>query len=147
MSLKEPHLKMSKSHVDDRSRILINDTPDSIALKIRLALTDSVPGITYDPKSRPGVSNLLDLMSYFDGRGRSVGQLAQSCEGKTMREFKDMVASTLTQGLAGIRDEYQRLLDRDDTHYLEDIGRAGAARARHRARETMAQLQEVIGLG
>lgn len=140
-------MKMSKSHLDERSRILINDPPESIAMKIRLALTDSIPGVTYEPKSRPGVSNLLDLMSYFDDRGRSAQQLAQACNGMSMRIFKDEVASVLIQGLSAIRTEYQCLLDRDDSHYLEDIGRIGAAQARDRAIVTMAQVREVVGLG
>ena len=59
MSLKEPLLKMSKSHADPRSRILVNDDHQTISEKLRFALTDSMARISYDPINRPGVSNLL----------------------------------------------------------------------------------------
>ena len=146
MSLKEPQLKMSKSHDDGRSRILISDSSEDIAGKIRLALTDSMPGIAYDPANRPGISNLLELMSHFDGQKRAADILAQDCSGMSMRLFKENVAMTISEGLSEIRAKYQRLIASDDSHYLEDIGRKGAAQAQYKAQETMLQVREAVGL-
>lgn len=53
---------MSKSAVNPKSRILLSDTRDEIALKIRKAVTDSDTRITYDPVGRPGISNLLRIL-------------------------------------------------------------------------------------
>ena len=50
MSLQEPHLKMSKSDTDPRSRILITDSADEIHRKIMSALTDSTNSVSYDPE-------------------------------------------------------------------------------------------------
>lgn len=53
---------MSKSAANPNSRILLSDSTDEIALKIRKAVTDSDTHITYDPIKRPGVSNLLRIL-------------------------------------------------------------------------------------
>lgn len=53
---------MSKSAANPKSRILLSDTRDEIALKIRKAVTDSDTCITYDPIGRPGISNLLRIL-------------------------------------------------------------------------------------
>ncbi|KAH1767608.1 hypothetical protein KXX41_005796 [Aspergillus fumigatus] len=58
MSLKEPTLKMSKSHADRRSRIILTDSPAEISKKINAALTDSELTITYDPRDVPAVVSL-----------------------------------------------------------------------------------------
>lgn len=50
MSLTDPEKKMSKSDLNDRSRINLSDSKDLIALKIRKAKTDALGSqITFDP--------------------------------------------------------------------------------------------------
>ena len=78
MSLKAPHLKISKPHQDPRSRIYINDGAQVIEDKIGHALTDSINGVSYDPANRPGVSNLLEITSYFYYQPRTAEELARS---------------------------------------------------------------------
>ncbi|KAI9661668.1 MAG: Tryptophan--tRNA ligase, mitochondrial [Bathelium mastoideum] len=81
MSLTEPHLKMSKSHANPKSRILITDGCEEIEKKIKGALTDSVSGISYDLVERPGVSNLLDIMFHLqdDNKQASLEELVKDC--------------------------------------------------------------------
>lgn len=146
MSLKEPRLKMSKSHQDFRSRIQLNDSPDVIGDKIRLALTDSCTGVSYDPESRPGVSNLLAIMSYLDEGGRTAEELAQACSSMTLRQFKAVVTSAISEGLARTRDKYNRIMGKDETHYLDDIAIEGSKKARRQADKTMATVRQVVGL-
>ena len=146
MSLKEPRLKMSKSHQDFRSRIQINDGPHIIDEKIRLALTDSITGVSYEPEIRPGVSNLLAIMSYLDGQGRTAEELAQACTSMNMRQFKETVASAISEGLASTRDKYNRIMNNDETHYLDDIAIEGSNKARRQAKKTMDAVRQVIGL-
>ena len=74
-SLKDPTQKMSKSDDDPRSRILLSDSNEAIAAKIRHALTDSVGDISYDPQKRPGVSNLIDICSMCRGLPKSLLKL------------------------------------------------------------------------
>ncbi|CAF9932010.1 MAG: Tryptophan--tRNA ligase, mitochondrial [Alectoria fallacina] len=146
MSLKEPRLKMSKSHQDLRSRIQINDGAEIIGDKIRLALTDSITGVSYDPEHRPGVSNLLAIMSYFDEEGRTAEELAQACKSLSMRQFKATATKAISESLASTRDKYNRIMNHDETHYLDDIATEGSNKARRQADKTMAAVRQVIGL-
>ena len=146
MSLKEPCLKMSKSHHDLRSRIQIDDSPEVISDKIRLALTDMVSGLSYDPDHRPGVSNLLAIMSYLDKQGRTAEELAQVCSSMSMRQFKATVSRTISESLASARDKYHRIINGSDTHYLDDIAMEGSKKARQQAGQTMTVVRRVLGL-
>ena len=58
---------MSKSDASKLSCINLIDDPDMIRAKIRKAKTDSLGGITYDPKERPEVANLLRIYSALEG--------------------------------------------------------------------------------
>ena len=146
MSLKEPQLKMSKSHQDPRSRIHINDDPQVISDKIRLALTDSVTGVSYDPANRPGVSNLLDIMSYLDGQRRTPEDFVKSCHAMSMREFKVEVTNSISEGLASIRDKYNSLMNSDGGRFLDEVAMDGSIKARREAEKTMVAVRQVIGL-
>ena len=146
MSLKEPRLKMSKSHHDLRSRIQIDDSPEVISDKIRLALTDMVTGLSFDPDRRPGVSNLLAIMSYLDEQGRSAEELAQVCNSMTMQQFKATVSETISESLASARDKYHRIINGSDTHYLDDIAMEGSKKARQQADQTMTVVRRALGL-
>ncbi|KAI9841908.1 MAG: Tryptophan--tRNA ligase, mitochondrial [Sclerophora amabilis] len=144
MSLNQPHLKMSKSHTDPKSRILITDTYEEIKQKIRLALTDSISGVTYDPVNRPGVSNLLEIMSNFQESDKTCDSLATEYESLSMREFKERVAESIENGISGIRARYEKISDADGGHYLDFIEVKGAEKARLHAEETMAFLRKTV---
>lgn len=146
MSLKQPTLKMSKSHEDPRSRILISDNAEDIRMKIRLALTDSTLGISYDPLNRPGVSNLLSIMSFLDKERRSCEELAVSYQDLTMRQFKDAVTESIERGLYEIRDTYQGLMRSSGDGALDSIAQKGALIANKEANATMANVRKAIGL-
>ena len=146
MSLQYPHLKMSKSHQDLRSRIQINDGPEIVADKIRLALTDSIPGVSYDPEHRPGVSNLLNILSYLDREGRTAEEIAQACSYMNMRQFKATVSSAISDKLADAQEKYNRIINQYETGYLDDIAIEGSKRARRQAVTIMAKVRQVTGL-
>ncbi len=146
MSLKEPKMKMSKSHADPRSIIRISDSTHDIATKIRLAVTDSLAGISYQPEERPGVSNLLAIMSYLDDPGRSCEELADLHHEKSMRKFKDEVIRTTNHALAGIRERYNHLLEDAQSEYLDNVAKEGAVKARDMAEHTMSNVRRVVGL-
>lgn len=146
MSLKDPRVKMSKSHEDMKSRILLNDTPDSIRVKVKAALTDSIDGLSYDPIGRPGVSNLLALMSYLDTSHRSVVQITAECQGLSMRAFKDEVAKTLIKGLTDLRERYDYFMSAAQSQYLQEVVTAGNEKAASKADETMMLVRRMIGV-
>jgi tryptophanyl-tRNA synthetase len=145
MSLTDPTSKMSKSHPQQRSRILITDTPDEIRNKVSRALTDSLPGISYDIVNRPGISNLLDMLSTFDMEGRSADELSVHFADLTPKQLKEIVADAIITGLQGVRSRYLELSSRDDA-YLDSIEAEGARKARESAEETMNLVKTAIGL-
>lgn len=146
MSLQDPRLKMSKSHPNPGSRILITDSADEIQRKVLAALTDSNFSITYEPEARPGVSNLLELMSHFDAEGRSPEMLARDCSDMNYKEFKTKVAEAIAETLEPIRSRYAELMKEDGGAYVDHVEREGAKRARENAEATMVAVREAIGL-
>jgi tryptophanyl-tRNA synthetase len=145
MSLQEPHLKMSKSHLDPRSRILLTDNPDEITRKVMSALTDSVNSVSYDPVSRPGVSNLLQLLSYFSHNPKSAEELGEIYAGLGLGDFKALVSQTIADSLEGIRARYTEVMAEDGGRYLDYVEAKGAERARASAEATMAIVRDAVG--
>lgn len=143
MSLKEPALKMSKSHVDEKSRIILTDSPAEIHKKIKVALTDSEAGIAYDPVRRPGVSNLIEIVRHLEGV--SCEEIAREYQHASLRVLKEHVADRITFHLQEIRDRYLSLME-DRTGYLEKVAEEGAEAARANSQVTMRQLREAMGL-
>ncbi|OLN81516.1 Tryptophan-tRNA ligase, mitochondrial [Colletotrichum chlorophyti] len=146
MSLQQPTQKMSKSAIDPKSRILITDTPEEMHKKIMGARTDSIKNVSYDVANRPGVSNLLEILSIFDTEGRSPSQLADALSQTSLKTLKETVSGAVIQGLAGIRERYVELLSVDEGRYLDAVEAQGARKARLSAEETMAAVREATGL-
>ncbi|KAG5288022.1 30S ribosomal protein S10 [Histoplasma ohiense] len=147
MSLKQPMLKMSKSHNDPRSRILLTDSAEDIHQKIKLALTDSEPGISYDPSRRPGVSNLIEILGHVQGGdgSRSFVEMGREHQRLSMRAFKEHVASTLTKHLKGIRERYLELTN-NTSGYIDKVAEDGAKIARDNADITLSSVKNALGL-
>src|SRR5258706_2874060 len=67
MDLQEPTNKMSTTLSTEMGAVYINDPPDVIRKKFKSAVTDSGREVRYDPAEKPGVSNLLEIMSVATG--------------------------------------------------------------------------------
>ncbi|KAI9718979.1 MAG: hypothetical protein M1812_003864 [Candelaria pacifica] len=146
MSLNEPRVKMSKSHENHMSRILLTDPPDQIRWKIQRALTDSIPGISYDPIQRPGVSNLIELMHYMGSETLSCEAIGRECEGLSMRLFKERITECVVSNLSSIQGEYGRIMNADEGRFLQDIAMKGASRAQDSAEKTMSLVRKTLVL-
>ena len=146
MSLQAPHLKMSKSHTDPKSRILITDPPSEILKKCMSAITDSINSVSYDPENRPGVSNLLELLSHFDDQQRSASQLGEAHAGLGLKAFKTLLADCIAEKLAPVSSRFEKLMEEDGGKYLDYVAELGAGRARESAEETMVLVREAVGL-
>ncbi|KAJ3218044.1 Tryptophan--tRNA ligase, mitochondrial [Dinochytrium kinnereticum] len=133
---------MSKSDPSDASRINLDDTPDSIRLKIRKSVVDSHRGITYDPTNRPGVANLLRIYTAMGGGGDEEMAAREMAELGNL-EFKERVAERVVEGLKGVRGEILRL--RADKGFVEKVLEEGEERAREIAGRTMRDVNRVIG--
>ena len=76
MDLQDPTSKMSKSASTDSGIIYLLDDNATIEKKFKRAVTDSDGIVAYDRENKPGVSNLLDILSA--ATGTSVESLANS---------------------------------------------------------------------
>ncbi len=145
MSLKEPRLKMSKSHKDPKSRILITDTEEEIKAKISGALTDMEEGISYDTRRRPGVSNLLEILKHTTEDPRSCEEIAKDQNGRTMQELKDRVTEGVVKSLAGVRESFLDLM-RPSNETIYNAMRLAKGRSINRAGSTMRSVRERLGI-
>ena len=133
---------MSKSSPDVQSRILLTDEFAQIQSKIRSAVTDSQLGITFDPVNRPGVSNLVTILSTCIDK--SPEEVAESYTSEGHAKLKADAAEAVESLLRQPREEFRRL--KAETAYLEEIARDGAARAREISAATVALVRSQIGL-
>ena len=140
MSLQEPTRKMSKSDPDD-CFISILDGPDAVRRKVRRAVTDSDGEIRFDPENKPGVSNLLSILSALTGE--KVDALAESMAGKGYGELKSAVTEAVVETLCPIQANFTQYMG--DKAYLESVYRSGAERAGRIAERTLSKLMKKIG--
>ncbi|KAG5979834.1 hypothetical protein E4U55_004726, partial [Claviceps digitariae] len=140
-----PTSKMSKSDKTARSRVLITDSPEEIRAKISSAVTDSITGVSYDPVERPGISNLLAILSVFDAGNRTPQDLAHAYSTAHPRVLKETVSEAIIVGLEGVRSRYMKLMD-ENNDYLDQVEAEGARKARQSADETMDIIRSATGL-
>ncbi|OTA97701.1 hypothetical protein M434DRAFT_391634 [Hypoxylon sp. CO27-5] len=153
MSLTHPHNKMSKSTPNHRSRILITSPTSEIKSRIMGAVTDSQNVVTYEPETRPGVANLLELLSQCRtstfGKGQRVTaqELAEWYASASLKRLKEDVAKAVCEELQGIRERYDGFLHRKGGKWLDEIEAEGAEVARQNAEQTMKLVRHAVGLG
>ena len=144
MNLRDPKSKMSKSDLNTMSRIEVTDTPDEISSKIRKAVTDSEPQIHYDPASRPGMTNLLNIYSAFSGLTQEeVCEKYQNLE-QFKSAFKTDLVEILVSELQPIRSEILRL--RQDPGYVDGMLKEGVRKAQQIAKENLDEVKGLVGL-
>lgn len=147
MSLLDPTKKMSKSDPNPLSRVLITDSREDITRKILSARTDSLPGIYYNPKIRPGVANLIDIMYHMnESKYASPEALADEIFNADvgMKGLKEQVAKTVADEIEPIRERYLKYMARPDD--IAEEMEKGAETARVRARVTLDHLKVAMGL-
>lgn len=143
MSLQDPMKKMSKSDDNPNNVIGLLEDPKKLAKKIKRAVTDSdeQARIYFDVTKKPGVSNLLSLLSCTTGE--SVASLVPKYEDKMYGHLKGDVAEAVVNMLTPIQAEYARI--RADDAYLHDVLRASAIKAREKASVTLAKTYKALG--
>jgi len=143
MSLLEPTKKMSKSD-DNRNNVIgLLEEPKAVVKKIKRAVTDSdePPVVRYDVKNKPGVSNLLDILSGVTGQ--SVTELESAFEGQMYGHLKGAVAEAVSGMLTDLQARYHHF--RNDEVLLNQIMKEGAEKASAQAKQTLDKVYEAIG--
>ncbi len=141
MDLQEPTRKMSTTTSSEQGAVYIVDTPAAIRKKVRSAVTDSGRDVRYDPAAKPGISNLLEIMSVASGE--SIPDLETRFAGSGYGAFKKEVAEAVVALLEPVRERYEAL--RADETELRRLLALGAAKARDAARPTLATMYERMG--
>ncbi|XP_054471534.1 tryptophan--tRNA ligase, mitochondrial isoform X1 [Anoplopoma fimbria] len=140
-SLRDPSAKMSKSDPQTMATITITDSPDDIALKLRRAVTDFTSEVTFDPETRPGVSNLVTIHAAMETI--SVEEAVSRARGMDTGVYKKLVAEVVIQRLTPIREEIRRL--REDRAHLEEVLARGTRRARELAAPVLMEVRQRVG--
>jgi tryptophanyl-tRNA synthetase len=143
MSLLEPTKKMSKSDTNPGNFIGLLEEPKKIAKKIKRAVTDSdeQANIYFDINEKPGVSNLLSLLSC--ATGKPVAELVPDYEDKMYGHLKGDVANAVVEQLEPIQAKFHEY--RQDQAFLEEVMRKGAEKASMRASKVLAKVYEAVG--
>lgn len=143
MSLQEPTKKMSKSDTNPNNVIGLLEDTKKLTKKIKRAVTDSdeQANIYLDYDKKPGVSNLLSLLSATSGR--SIESLVPDYTDKMYGHLKGDVAEAVVTLLTPIQSEYSRI--RQDLPYLHEVMHQGSAKAREKASDTLAKVYKALG--
>ncbi|WKE65272.1 tryptophan--tRNA ligase [Gallaecimonas kandeliae] len=143
MSLQDPTKKMSKSDDNQGNFIGLLEDPKVITKKIKRAVTDSEdpPRVAFDVDAKPGVSNLLGILSAITGK--SMPELEADYHGRMYGHLKGDVADAVVSLIEPVQARYKEL--REDRTQLNAIMRDGADKARARAEATLKKVYEVLG--
>lgn len=143
MSLQDPTKKMSKSDDNPKNVIRMLEDPKSILKKIKSAVTDmdNPPLVAFDWDKKPGISNLLELMSA--ATSREIPELVEHFKGSMYGSFKSEVGEAVVALLEPIQQRYREI--RNDEGYMQEIFEQGAAKAAERAAKTLKVVYDKIG--
>jgi tryptophanyl-tRNA synthetase len=141
MDLQEPTKKMSTTFSSEQGAVYIADSPEQIRKKFKTAVTDSEREIRYDPEAKPGVSNLLEIMSV--ATDEPIDALERRFEGSGYGDLKEAVGESVVELLTPIRERFEAL--RADERELQRLLSVGAEKARRTAEPTLEAMYERMG--
>jgi tryptophanyl-tRNA synthetase len=139
MDLQDPTSKMSKSADSDAGCIMMMDAPADITRKFKRAVTDSDNEVRFDPATKPGVSNLLDILAV------STGSTPQALADKYTQygTLKTDTGEAVVEMLLPIQTRYNELMT--DRGELASLLRKGADKAGVVAEATLERAYTAIG--
>lgn len=142
MSLQEPTKKMSKSDSNTKGFISLLDPPNTVAKKIKSAVTDSDGIVKYDKENKPGISNLLSIYSIFTGK--TIAELEAMYEGKGYGDFKSDLADVMVEFIMPFQEKYEYYMNSEE---LDRILDEGAEKARKKSFKMLKKMENAMGLG
>lgn len=144
MSLRDGTKKMSKSDESDYSRLVMTDSADAIALKIRKAKTDPLPmpETAEAMAERPEAANLIQIYAALANQTKP--QVISDYAGRSFSDFKKDLADLCVSVLGPIGGEMKRLMD--DPTEIDKVLKLGTERAREIAEPILAETKALMGL-
>ena len=140
MDLQEPTRKMSTTGGTVAGTIGVLDPPDVVRKKFRSAVTDSGRDVVR-ADDKPGVSNLIDILSVASDRGTDEIEAHYSEGG--YGQFKQDVGDAVVELLAPVQERYAEL--RGDEPELLRLLALGADKARATSAPTLERMYETMG--
>ena len=141
MGLQEPTAKMSKSGGAETDALYLLDPPDTITRKIKRAVTDPGNEVRFDVRDKPGVSNLMAILSATTGE--SFDRIVERFDGHGYGKLKGAVAEAVVECLRPVQTRYAEL--RSDEESLMRVLRDGAQRAARVADATLMRVHRALG--
>lgn len=139
--LADPAKKMSKSDDSGKGVIFLGDTPETAAKKIMSATTDSYGEIKFDMQERPGVSNLLVILSALSGR--ELAEVIKEYEGQTQYGPLKQATADVVQSFLG---DFQTKLGSVDQKAIEAKLAESELAMNEAANLTLTRVQKAVGL-
>jgi tryptophanyl-tRNA synthetase len=140
MDLQDPTSKMSKSADTDAGLVGMLDDPAVILKKFKRAVTDSESEVRFDRATKPGVSNLLEILAACTGEAPEALATRYTQYGPLKTDTGEAVVEVLRP----IQARYHELMS--DPAELQALLRKGAAKARVVAAATLERAQSALGL-
>jgi len=132
--------QMSKS-IGGSGCVWLLDEPKVIEKKIKSAVTDTGREVRADPVAKPGVTNLLGILSTFTGR--PVLELEADFAGRGYGDLKKEVAGAVLDVVVPFQRRVRELLD--DEAELDALLARGAGKARGVAGQTLERVFDRVG--
>ena len=140
-NLQEPERLMSTSAGAPQGVVRMIDPPDVVRKKFKTAVTDSGRDVVHDPDAKPGISNLIEIMSV--ATGEPISSIEARYDGQGYGPFKEDVAEAVVTLFGPIQERYAEL--RSDEGELRRMLAAGADKAREQAAPTLRTMYERMG--
>jgi tryptophanyl-tRNA synthetase len=140
LDLQRPQSKMGKSE-SSTGRLDLLDPPEASAKKIRSAVTDTGREVTFDPEGKPGISNLITILSALTSM--PVPAVEERFAGAGYGDLKKEVAEVYVEFAGAFRERTHSWLA--DPATLDDVLADGARRAAELATPRLADVYRRVG--
>ena len=141
MDLQEPENRMSTTRGTPQGTVRMLDEPDVIRRKFKSAVTDSGTEVRHVHEEKPGISNLLEIMSV--ATGEPIPELEARYDGSGYGQFKEDVGEAVVQLLVPIQERYEQL--RAGEAELHALLARGAEKARASSEPVLDEMYERMG--
>ena len=141
MDLQEPTKKMSTTGSSEQGTVYVLDDPAAIRKKFKTAVTDSGREVRYAPDEKPGVSNLVEILSVASGT--PIADVEAAYDGRGYGDLKGDVGDAVVELFRPVRERYAEL--RPDESELRRLLGIGADKARETSAPTLARMYDVMG--
>lgn len=140
-NLQEPERLMSTTRGAPSGIVRLVDSPDEIRKKFKTAVTDSGKEVRHHVKDKPGVSNLIEILSV--ATGESIKGIESRYEGQGYGKLKGDVGEAVVELLAPFQARYREL--RADDAQLRRMLALGAEKAAAAVAPTLKAMYERMG--